>query len=498
LRAKTGFLLGCLTLPLCSGCGDEETAAFPFFPINPPPVVGPVVNTRPTQLAVVNAPTNLVANVLFPLTVEARDASGQLSPTPLPVSISVLSGPQGGALVGNATATTAGGSATFQNLRFTVPGTYVLQVSAPDLEPVTVSLPVALFTFGSTVDQSAPDLRSLAVGRFNDDNRPDVVVSAGNTYSVLLSGGGRTDFVSPTTPGTQLATGNFDDGTGVDEFFAIQSINLLGVPSPSTVYRPDGQVAGSTGMAAGSPRARAAAVDVNGDGNLDVVTTSTITPASVNYSLAYALGDGSGGLGAPVVVASSGAPPYRGISAGPLGSFAIGNFDTNGLPDLAVASTVAPGTQRVVVHFNFGSPGRTSTVLTVGPTPRAVGSGHFNSDNLLDLVVADDDGNIRLLLSNGQGGFTESAAAAAGTQFPIDIAVGDLNSDGFQDVALAHVGSIISLMFGDGQGNFSQPEGIFAGGFNVEIADFNGDGRADLVAGSDTAANNVVRYFFQR
>jgi hypothetical protein len=497
MRAKTGFLLGCLTLPLCSGCGDDETPAFPFFPINPP-VVGPVVNTRPTQLAVVNAPTNLVANVLLSLTVEARDASGQLSPTPLPVTISVLSGPQGGALVGNATATTAGGSATFQNLRFTVPGTYVLQASAPDVNPVTVSLPVAAFSFASSVDQSAPNLRGLAVGRFNDDNRPDVVVSAGNTYSVLLSGGGRTDFDSPTTPGTQLATGNFDSGTAVDEFFAIQSINLLGVPSPSTVYRPDGQVAGSTGLAAGAPKARAAALDVNGDGNLDVVTTSTLTPGSVNYSLAYALGNGSGGLGAPVVVASSGVPAFPGFVGGPLGSFATGNFDSNPLPDLAVVGTVAPGTQRVVVHFNFGSPSGTSTVLTVGPTPRAVGSGHFNSDNLLDLVVADDDGNIRLLLSNGQGGFTESAAAPAGTQFPVDIAVGDLNNDGFQDVALAHANSGVSVIFGDGQGNFSRPEGILAAGFDVEIADFNGDGRADLVAGSNTGAGNVVRYFFQR
>lgn len=105
---------------------------------------------RATYLAVVAAPPSGYTTVpLPPLRVEARRPDGTVDPNyPEVLTVSKASGP--GTLSGTLSRTPTNGVATFADLTVDQPGTYVLQVSAPDLLPVQTApftvLPVPQMT----------------------------------------------------------------------------------------------------------------------------------------------------------------------------------------------------------------------------------------------------------------------------------------------------------------------------------------------------------------
>ncbi|WNG15258.1 FG-GAP repeat domain-containing protein [Cystobacter fuscus] len=78
---------------------------------------------------------------------------------------------------------------------------------------------------------------------------------------------------------------------------------------------------------------------------------------------------------------------------------------------------------------------------------------------------------------------------------PFGVAVGDVNNDGKPDVAFTLITSaLVSVQLGNGDGTFGAAS-TFAVGSNskfVEIADFNGDGNADLAVGGGTGPTHYV------
>ncbi|HYG74037.1 MAG TPA: FG-GAP-like repeat-containing protein [Planctomycetota bacterium] len=95
-----------------------------------------------------------------------------------------------------------------------------------------------------------------------------------------------------------------------------------------------------------------------------------------------------------------------------------------------------------------------------------------------------------------------SASYNLGTD-PVHITSGDLNGDGFPDLVVASGinADVISILHNDagGTGAFTaQPNiaGISDPNF-VALADFNGDGRLDIVTGNRTAASTTVRVILQ-
>jgi hypothetical protein len=227
-----------------------------------------------------------------------------------------------------------------------------------------------------------------------------------------------------------------------------------------------------------------AVADFNGDGFPDLAIAN-----SGGNNVTVLLGNGSGGF-----TAASGSPFSAGNSPQ---SVAVGDFNNDGHPDLAVADHMA---NQVTVLLGNGSGGfttDTSSPFAVGGGPVSVAVGDFNGDGNADLAVANYGGGVTVLLGNGSGGFT----AASGSPFsagsgPQSVAVADFNGDGFPDLAVADTnGNNVTVLLGNGSGGFTAASGSpFSTGNSpqsVAVGDFNGDGYPDI-ATANAGDNNVT------
>jgi hypothetical protein len=122
----------------------------------------------------------------------------------------------------------------------------------------------------------------------------------------------------------------------------------------------------------------------------------------------------------------------------------------------------------------------------VGVTPVAVVTGDFNGDGKLDIAVANTDSNtVSILLGKGDGTFQPALNIATGYR-PQSLAVGDLNGDGKLDIVTANANDV-SVLLGNGDGTF-QPARTFGIGSapqSVAVGDLNGDGKLDLAVTSN-------------
>ncbi len=247
---------------------------------------------------------------------------------------------------------------------------------------------------------------------------------------------------------------------------------------------------------AGGGVARVAWVDVNGDGRLDLITSST-GPSGENGiantgGVAVYLGypDGSFHL-TPSFTASTGA-----FASGLL----TADLNDDGKPDLVVSTQPDP---------NTGTPGGTFVFLNKGEgkfemapamlTVTAVlASGDFNGDGKADLVAVMNGSSTRfvtrVLLGKGDGTFGAGAVLTA--QASLAAAVGDFNRDGEKDIALGIITNGIVLL-GDGKGNFHKTASLDPdnGDSNVQemvTGDLNHDGFADIAV---VLNDRIATYF---
>ncbi len=176
-------------------------------------------------------------------------------------------------------------------------------------------------------------------------------------------------------------------------------------------------------------------------------------------------------------------------------STAVGDFNGDGKPDLAVTNS---GTNGVNVFLNSGGNlSAVSAVPATGDSPTSIAAADFNGDGKLDLAVANSgSNNVTILLGNGDGTFTAAPSPATGIA-PNSIAVADFNGDGRPDLAVANAGSSnVTILLGNGDGTFEATTGPAAdtGSTSVALADFNGDGKEDLVVANslDSSATALL------
>ena len=280
---------------------------------------------------------------------------------------------------------------------------------------------------------------------------------------------------------SQAGNVNFTAATPVTQSFTVNAAK------PSSGLNA---AVGSPLTAGASPQSVAVG-DFNGDGFPDFAVAN-----GTGGTVTVWLGNGSGGFtaatGSPFAV---GASPY---------SVVVGDFNGDGIPDLATANG---GSNTVTVllgnstNFSgaFGFTAATGSPFLVGNEPASLAVGDFNGDGIPDLAVANfSDSTITVLLGSNGGGFTAAANSpfTVGTK-PGSVAVGDFNGDGFQDLATSNFGSNnVTVLLGNGSGGFTAaPNSPFTAGtgtLSIVVGDFNGDGFQDLAATNYTSNNVTV------
>ncbi len=174
------------------------------------------------------------------------------------------------------------------------------------------------------------------------------------------------------------------------------------------------------------------------------------------------------------------APRFYAPGSGPGQSIATGDFNRDGVSDMAIGST---GTIQIFVGQRDGGlqPGAVCQAQYLSDSTSSLAVADFNHDGIMDISAVTNIG-ILVYLGNGDGTFGKPQTYARGSGL-YSIAAGDFNGDGNMDLAAVNTaGNYVSVILGKGDGTF-QPALAYAVGAApkyLAVGDFNRDGKLDL------------------
>jgi hypothetical protein len=242
---------------------------------------------------------------------------------------------------------------------------------------------------------------------------------------------------------------------------------------PTSRFTAGGTPAGnlsSYGVAAG---------DLDGDGDIDLVTTD-----STADTVSVLLNDGTGAF----------VTTHYAASAAPLGSTLT---DLNGDGRLDIVTGPWLGGDGMMSIRLGGEAGAFGDRLTVAVPEGAwrIGAADLDGDGHVDLIVPDTGGGmLRVLYGLGDGSLSAPVSYAIGNS-PLVARTADLNGDGAADVVVTNNGGgSLSVMLNDGRGVLG-PQVAYATDLEPRDAlpvDLDGDGDLDLVVSSGTAGLTVL------
>ena len=216
--------------------------------------------------------------------------------------------------------------------------------------------------------------------------------------------------------------------------------------------------------------------DFNHDGNLDLAVSDL---GSNQISILLGRGDGT-------------FHTARTFSVPSCAGLAVGDFNGDGIPDLAVVEYANYGTGALGIYLGNGDGTfRTGDSYRLGPGTVWLAAADFNGDGYLDVAVAnsgsDDhgtDGSVMVLFGKGNGTLGKPSTYKL-TGGPFAIAAGDLNGDGHPDIAVTTNAGFVAILMNTGNGKFKHTKTYVAGGepAGVAIAALGRDGKGhqDLV-----------------
>jgi hypothetical protein len=195
--------------------------------------------------------------------------------------------------------------------------------------------------------------------------------------------------------------------------------------------------------------------------------------------------------------ASSLFQPYVSFPLGNAQAVGIGDFNNDGLNDVAITS---PNQLSIYLQNNAGGLA-SPAVYPSTYRPESLAVGDFNNDGQDDVVIGDVTTNtISLYLQQPDGVLASRVTFPTGSG-PDAIVVGDLNGDGLDDVAVSNWNSPYISIFTqsitgtlNSQVTYASPQ---AGYDDIAIGDVNDDGRNDVVKMNGQGLNPNLSVYLQ-
>jgi hypothetical protein len=385
-----------------------------------------------------------------------------------------------------------------------------LVVSSADLSVLLNTTAPGAATPTFTAKQSFPgggiNGGVVRIDDVNGDGKPDLIAPTQLLTNMTAPGAPTASFaVSGSGFGIAAAVGDLNGDGKPDVASVILGNPMVEVTLNTTVPGAAPTFAPPADFGTGTTPYSVAIADFNGDGLPDLAVANR---DSKNVSVL---------LNTTVLGAATITPDFPQAARLTVGSnpytVALGDLNGDGKPDLAVANF---NSNSVSVLLNTTAAGSATTTFAptqdfpTGTHPIVVVVADLNGDDKPDLAAANRDGvgpgTLSVLLNTTAPGAT-TPTFAPNVEFPIgtypsSVAVGDLNGDGKPDLAVANSlntgASTLSVLLNTTPTGAASPS--FAptvdiptqfGPSSVALADFNGDGRPDIVYATPPLAGTV-------
>jgi reactive intermediate/imine deaminase len=328
---------------------------------------------------------------------------------------------------------------------------------------------------------------NASLGDLDGDGHLDIVLAKGRHWPlvnrVLLGdgrGGIRTAYdLGPTADKTY--SGRLVDLDGDGDLDVVTSNDA---PSPKLAYLNDGKGRFTVGSAYGRPEwpmRNATVADMNGDGRPDIIAANRYgRTAGFNY---ICLNRGAGRFDADCV-------PF---APEPATTITAADFNGDGFTDLLVPHR--NGGQSRIYLGAAGADLAALRSLPFGPVDariRIAEAADFNGDGRVDVVVIDQELGVAVYEGRGDGTFAPPRPVGDRAVTPYALAVGDLNCDGHRDFVVGNVEAPTTAYFNDGDGrrftpvSFGDDKGA---AYGIDIGDVDEDGRPDIAVARSDAPN---------
>ncbi len=356
---------------------------------------------------------------------------------------------------------------------------------------------------------------------FNCVRDPGEIGVAGVPITISGTAFAGTSLARPLTEADLIGGGSltvFTDSTGRYDFTVLPpgtySISRGGLPAAADAIYDDFclQIGDPNGPTPGTGTNQftgviAAPTTIRGPLNFGLVPVSPVTPTDPSKQNFLGSSPTLGGVGPiappPTTIPPPGGPTQPAVSLNPTFNTTTGTPTNPAFVVTAGGAGLAP----LVRVFDYGSGVEKFRFQAyessfTGGVRTAVGD--VNGDGVDDIVTATGvGGGPRIRVFSGVDGavLTEFFAFESTFRGGVFVAVGDVDGDGFGDVVVgAEVGggpriTTFSGRTGAQLNNFFAFDVNQRGGTRVGVGDFNGDGRADIVATTGAGVPTLVRIF---